>query len=185
LGSATDPYKQFVKTDDARERDIRTGSAKLALGQAMKEAQPSKQGMLASMKRAKIDLEADFGPNGYTREQLVKLASEYNKQEMMGKGINPQRLKAARKQVLTEKEFMPNEQAIAQINFEFEVTPKILKETDKALGGVMTIDKNGKYITRNKKPGVYVDLVNAKVFEFQPPNTFIPLPEYTALLRTT
>ena len=185
IGSAKDPYAQFVKTDDARERDIRTGAAKLALGQAMKEAQPSKQGMLASMKRAKIDLENKFGPDGYTRAQLVKLASEYNQQEMMGKGINPQRSKTIRKQSLVDKEFLPNEQAIAQVNFEFEVTPKILKETDKALGGIMTIDKNGKYITRNKKPGVYVDIVNAKVFEFQPPNTFIPLPEYTALLRTT
>ena len=49
----------------------------------------------------------------------------------------------------------------------------------------MKIDKKGKYITRNKPPGVYVDIVNEKVFEFQPPDTFIPLPEYTALLRKT
>ena len=178
-------YTQFTTADDAREKAVKTGAAKLALGQAMKESAPSKQGMLASMKRAKIDLEAKFGPNGYTRAQLVKLASEYNQQEMMGKSINPQRSKVVRKQSLVDKEFMPNEQAIRQINFEFEVTPKILKETDKTVGGVMPIDKNGKYITRNKPPGVYVDIVNEKVFEFQPPDTFIPLPEYTALLRKT
>jgi len=185
VGSAKDPYAQFTKADDARERAIKSGAVKLGISQAMKESAPSKQGMLASMKRAQIDLENKFGPDGYTRAQLVKLASEYNQQEMMGKGINPQRLKAGRKQILTEKEFMPNEQAIRQINFEFEVTPKILKETDKAVGGVMKIDKKGKYITRNKPPGVYVDIVNEKVFEFQPPDTFIPLPEYTALLRKT
>ena len=90
-GSAQDPYAQFVKADDAREAAIRSGAAKLGLGQALKDATPSKT-MLASMKKAKIDLEDEFGPGNFTREQLVKKAAEYNKAEMVGKGPNPDRI---------------------------------------------------------------------------------------------
>ena len=37
-GSLQDPYTQFTKADDARERAIRSGAAKLGISQAMEEA---------------------------------------------------------------------------------------------------------------------------------------------------
>ena len=81
LASGVDPiqalgtgYSQFVKADDAREAAIRRSAASMGLGQALKDATPSKT-MLANMRKAKIDLEAKFGPGNFTREQVVKLAS--------------------------------------------------------------------------------------------------------------
>ena len=38
VGSLQDPYAQFTKADDARERAIRSGAAKLGISQAMEEA---------------------------------------------------------------------------------------------------------------------------------------------------
>ena len=77
-------YTDFTKRDDARTAGIQKGAVQLGLGQALKDATPSKT-MLANMRKAKIDLEAKFGPGNFTREQVVKLASEYNKAEMTGK----------------------------------------------------------------------------------------------------
>lgn len=44
VGSLQDPYRQFTKADDAREAAVRTGAAKLALGQAMEEAKARAKG---------------------------------------------------------------------------------------------------------------------------------------------
>ena len=43
-GSLQDPYKQFTKADDARERAIKTGAAKLGISQAMEEAKARAKG---------------------------------------------------------------------------------------------------------------------------------------------
>ena len=44
VGSLQDPYAQFTKADDARERAIKTGAAKLGISQAMEEAKARAKG---------------------------------------------------------------------------------------------------------------------------------------------
>jgi len=59
LGSATDPYKQFTKADDARERAIRSGAVKMGIGQAMAEAKNKntlKQSNTYKQAREMVDL---------------------------------------------------------------------------------------------------------------------------------
>ena len=44
VGSLQDPYAQFTKADDARERTIKSGAAKLGISQAMEEAKARAKG---------------------------------------------------------------------------------------------------------------------------------------------
>jgi len=68
VGSATDPYKQFTKADDARESAIRSGAVKLGIGQAMAEA-------TARAKAAGQGMQKDYSPQR-AYEDLVKTRTE-------------------------------------------------------------------------------------------------------------
>ncbi len=177
-GSAQDPYAQFVKADDAREATIRSGAAKLGLGQALKDATPSKS-MLANMKKAKIDLEAERGPGNFTREDIVKRASEYNKAEMTGKTYSDQ-ANFRRSLEAYRSLYQDGNKAFYHASFDEKVSPA-LREQGKAPKGRIKI-KDGKYDTKRKTPGVYVDVENGKVIEITSELEAIELPELSKLL---
>jgi len=66
LGSATDPYKQFTKADDARERAIRSGAVKMGIGQAMAEAKNATSGKMSTVARQAREAMSDptiFNPS--------------------------------------------------------------------------------------------------------------------------
>ena len=164
LASGVDPiealgagYSQFVKRDDAREAAIRRSAASMGLGQALKDATPSKS-MLANMKKAKIDLEAEFGPGNFTREQVVKLASEYNKADLVGKGPNPDRIfeaaLAAAEQELGSKN--PNRAYNATV-YSKRILPK-LREQGRIAGGRLSKNKDGSYKTPKIPDAYYIDI---------------------------
>ena len=150
-------YSQFVKADDAREAAIRKSATSLGLGQALKDASPSKS-MLANMKKAKIDLEAKFGPGNFTREQVVKLASEYNKADLVGKGPNPDRIfeaaLAAAEQELGTKN--PNKAYNATV-YSKRIMPK-LREQGRRAGGRLSKNKDGTYKTPKIPDAYYIDV---------------------------
>jgi hypothetical protein len=150
-------YSQFVKRDDAREAAIRKGAVSMGLGQALKDATPSKS-MLANMKKAKIDLEAEFGPGNFTREQVVKLASEYNKADLVGKGPNPDRIfeaaLAAAEQELGSKN--PNRAYNATV-YSKRILPK-LREQGRIAGGRLSKNKDGSYKTPKIPDAYYIDI---------------------------
>ena len=164
LASGVDPlkalgagYSQFVKADDAREAAIRKSATSLGLGQALKDASPSKS-MLANRKKAKIDLEAKFGPGNFTREQVVKLASEYNKADLIGKGPNPDRIfeaaLAAAEQELGTKN--PNKAYNATV-YSKRIMPK-LREQGRRAGGRLSKNKDGTYKTPKIPDAYYIDV---------------------------
>ena len=164
LASGVDPlkalgagYSQFVKADDAREAAIRKSATSLGLGQALKDATPSKS-MLANMKKAKIDLEAEFGRGNFTREQVVKLASEYNKADLVGKGPNPDRIfeaaLAAAEQELGTKN--PNKAYNATV-YSKRIMPK-LREQGRRAGGRLSKNKDGTYKTPKIPDAYYIDV---------------------------
>ena len=172
-------YTDFTKKDDARTAGIKKSAVQLGMGQALKDATPSKT-MLANMRKAKIDLEAEFGPGNFTREQVVKLASEYNKAERTGatygEAANLQR--AINRYANT---YGDGSRAFNHAAFDIKVAPA-LRAAKKIPRSNIKMLEDGSYKTKGKTPGVYIDVVNGKVIEFDG-NIAKELPEYSAMLN--
>ena len=163
LASGVDPlqalgagYTQFTKADDAREAAIKKSAASMGLGQALKDASPSKS-MLASIKRARIDLEAKFGPGNFTREQVVKLASEYNKANLVGKAPNPDRVFQAALAANEEDYGSGSPKAYNATVYSKRIAPK-LRSQDRKVGGVIRKRKDGTYKTPKVPDAYYMDI---------------------------
>lgn len=174
IGSAKDPYAQFVKTDDARERDIRTGSAKLALGQAMKEAQPDKTSVLAAEKKARFLL-----PPNATAEQIRAKTAELIRSEQTGKTYSTEaNLERAINTYRTQ--YGDGSKAFNHAAFDVKIAPKLRAAGKNPRSNIKF--KDGKYKTKGKSPGVYIDVENGAVIEFDG-NVAVELKEYSALLK--
>ena len=172
-------YRDFTTRDDARTAGIQKGAVQLGLGQALKDATPSKT-MLANMRKAKIDLEAKFGPGNFTREQVVKLASEYNKAEMTGKTYGTA-ANLERKVNFYQGQYGDGSRAFNHAAFDVKVAP-VLRAAGKNPRSSIKMKEDGSYKTKGKTPGVYIDVINGKVIEFDG-NIAKELPEYSAMLN--
>ena len=157
-------YGQFVKRDDAREAAIRKGAVSMGLGQALKDATPSKN-VLTNRKKAIVNIRANPDIE-LTEANILKETARLNKLDETGKGISIQRLIADREKEL-RADYKSFDEAKRQANFEYIIGPKIRQETGKPVQGVIKI-KDGKYVTKNKVPGIYYDPKRNKLVEITP-----------------
>ena len=169
-------YTQFTTADDAREKAVKTGAAKLALGQAMKEAQPSTS-VLKNRKTAIINIKSKNLP--LTEENIIKETARLNKLDEAGKDPSLKRLIANRESVYLNQ-YGDGSKAKNHASFDFNVAPKLRAAGKNPRSNIKF--KDGKYKTKGKSPGVYIDVENGKVIEFDG-NIAKELPEYSALLR--
>jgi len=176
VGSLQDPYAQFTKADDARKAAVRTGAAKLALGQAMKEAQPSKQSILAAEKKAKFLLP----PNASAAEIRAKTA-EIIQAEMTGKTFSDT-ANFRRAYEFNKGQEGKAYKAYNLTVFEEIISPK-LRSTGETPKGKIKKNKDGSYKTERKTPGVYVDTEDGVVIEITNELKVVERPELTALLK--
>ena len=167
-------YSQFVKADDAREAAIRSGAVKLGIGQAMKEASPSKQSVLAAEKKARFLLPPDATP-----EQIRAKTAEIIQSEMTGKTYSDE-ANFRRSLEAYRSLYGDGNKAFYHAAFDERVSPT-LRGQGKAPKGRIKI-KDGEYDTKRKTPGVYVDVDNGKVIEITPELEAIELPELSKLL---
>ena len=178
IRSAEGPYAQFVKTDDARERDIRTGTAKLALGQAMKEAQPSN-------KYSQINLKAReaFGNPNIKNPTTGKPFTSYGEAftffsmsaaDPASRSIEG-RVENTKKNYLNQygNSTSAKTHAIAD-----EIISPLLSQAGKNYTG-KKIGKKNKQYRKNQPPGVYVDIEKKLMVEVMPNGDIIDLPEYS------
>ena len=176
-GSAQDPYARFVKADDAREAAIGGGAVKLGISQAMSEAKPDKTSVLAAEKKAKILLRNEG--KELTSENIIKKTSEIIQSEMRGKTYgaeaNLERAISSYRSIYGEGSKAYNHAA-----FDTKVAPALRAAGKNPRANIKF--KDGKYKTKGKSPGVYIDVENGKVIEFDG-NVAVELPEFTALLR--
>ena len=172
----TSGYTDFTKRDDAREAAIRSGAVKLGIGQAMKEAQPSKS-VLKNRKTAIVNIKSRGLP--LTEENIIKETARLNKLDEAGKAPSLKRLIASRKSVYLNQ-YGDGSKARNHASFDFNVAPKI-SEAGKVPKGRIKL-KDGVYDTKRKTPGVYIDVDNGKVIEITAELETIELPEFTALL---
>ena len=176
-GSAQGPYAQFTKADDARERAIKSGAVKLGISQAMSEAKPDKTSVLAAEKKAKILLRNEG--KELTSENIIKKTSEIIQSEMRGKTYgaeaNLERAISSYRSIYGEGSKAYNHAA-----FDTKVAPALRAAGKNPRANIKF--KDGKYKTKGKSPGVYIDVENGKVIEFDG-NVAVELKEYSALLR--
>ena len=169
-------YTDFTKRDDAREAAIRSGAVKLGIGQAMKEAQPSKS-VLKNRKTAIVNIKSRGLP--LTEENIIKETARLNKLDEAGKDPSLKRLIASRESVYLGT-YGDGSKARNHASFDFNVAPQISKAGKVPKGRIKL--KDGEYQTKRKTPGVYIDVDNGKVIEITAELEAIELPEFTALL---
>ena len=172
----TSGYTDFTKRDDAREAAIRSGAVKLGIGQAMKEAQPSKS-VLKNRKTAIVNIKSRGLP--LTEENIIKETARLNKLDEAGKDPSLKRLIASRESVYLGT-YGDGSRARTHASFDFNVAPKISKAGKVPKGRIKL--KDGAYDTKRKTPGVYIDVDNGKVIEITSELEAIELKEFTALL---
>jgi len=174
IGSAKGPYEQFTKADDAREKAIKSGAVKLGISQAMTEAKPDKTSVLAAEKKARFLL-----PPNATAEQIRAKTAEIIQSEMRGKTYgaeaNLERAISSYRGIYGE-----GSKAFNHAAFDIKVAPALRAAGKNPRSNIKF--KDGKYKTKGKSPGVYIDVENGKVIEFDG-NIAKELPEYSALLR--
>ena len=177
-------YTDFTRRDDAREAAIRSGAVKLGLGQALKDATPSKS-VLTNRKKAIVNIKAS--PNiELTEENILKETARLNRLDETGKGINQQRLIADREKEI-RADGVPFEEAKKQANFEYILGPKIkagleAKNIEKTIQGKITF-RDGEYQTKRKAPGIYFDPKRNNIVEITSElEVVINPPEILALL---
>ena len=172
----TSGYTDFTKRDDAREAAIRSGAVKLGIGQAMKEAQPSKS-VLKNRKTAIVNIKSRGLP--LTEENIIKETARLNKLDEAGKAPSLKRLIASRESVYLNQ-YGDGSKARNHASFDFNVAPQISKAGKVPKGRIKL--KDGVYDTKRKTPGVYIDVDNGKVIEITSELEAIELKEFTALL---
>ena len=171
-------YTDFTKRDDAREAAIRSGAVKLGISQAAAATKPSTN-ILKNRRTARINLEAKFGKDNFTEQDVIKETARLNKLDEAGKDPSLKRLIASRESVYLGT-YGDGSKARNHASFDFNVAPQISKAGKVPKGRIKL--KDGVYDTKRKTPGVYIDVDNGKVIEITAELEAIELPEFTALL---
>ena len=175
IGSAQDPYKRFVAADDARNMALakrKQGAVSTALGMQLKK--DKQQSILAAEKKAKFLLPPDA-----TADQIRAKTAEIIQSEMKGKTYGPE---ANLERALADyrRQYGDGSKAYNHAAFDTKVAPALRKAGKNPRSNIKF--KDGKYKTKGKTPGVYIDVENGKVIEFDG-NVAVELPEFTALLK--
>jgi hypothetical protein len=178
--SAQDPYTQFTKADDARERAIQSGAVKLGIGQAMKESAPSNKFSQISLKAKEA-----FGNPNIKNPTTGKPFTSYGEAftffsmsaaDPAARSIEGRIANDAKSYIGTYgNNTLAKRHAIAD-NI---IAPSISRAEEKNYTGKSIRKKAGKY-KEGQSPGVYVDLENDKVMvEVMPDGSFNTLKEYS------
>jgi hypothetical protein len=168
-------YTDFAKRDDAREAAIRGGAAKLGISQAMKEAQPNRQSVLAAEKEARFML-----PENATPEQIRAKTAELLEKKYTGVTYGD-KANFRRAYEDNKKTVGRGYRALNLTIFEEIISPQLRK--DKKVPKDRISMKDGKYDTRRKPPGVYVDIENGKVVEITNELEAVVLDQYDDFFR--
>jgi len=171
----TSGYTDFTKRDDAREAAIRSGAVKLGIGQAMKEAQPNRQSVLAAEKEARFML-----PENATPEQIRAKTAELLEKKYTGVTYGD-KANFRRAYEDNKKNVGRGYRALNLTIFEEIISPQLRK--DKKIPKDRISMKDGKYDTRRKPPGVYVDIENGKVVEITNELEAVVLDQYDDFFR--
>jgi len=167
-------YKTFTTQDDMRRAAMAKRKQAAVTAAISSQMNKKNQSVLAAEKKAKFLL-----PPNATAEQIRAKTAELIRSEQTGKtystAANLERAVADYRRVYGE-----GSKAFNHASFDVKVAPA-LREAGKNPRSNIKF-KDGKYKTKGKSPGVYIDVENGKVIEFDG-NVAVELPEYSALLK--
>ena len=163
---------------DIKARNL--AAKKMGIEQAQAEELKKFSGsQLTNRKKAIVNLRSKC--TELTEENIDRETARLNKLDEFGKPLSPDRQFAAR-EALYLSSYGNGYKARTHASFDIDVAPK-LKAADKVPKGKISIDTKGNYKSpRGNRPGVYIDVENSKVIEFDG-NTFTELKEFSKLLR--
>ena len=176
--TAIDNYRTYTTADDKRNAAVQGSAVKLGLSQAIAEAKPDKSSVLAAEKKAKYLLRNEG--KELTPQNIISKTAEIIKSEMQGKTYSPAANFEAAKRMYIQT-YGEGGKAHYHASFDQKVAPQV-RASGQIPKGRIKMKDNGEYKTKNKSPGVYVDVDNGKVIEFDG-NIAKEIPELSALLR--
>ena len=172
----------FKKPTDDLFTDIRArnlAAKKMGIEQAQSEELKKFSGsQLTNRKKAIVNLRSKG--TALTEENIDRETARLNKLDEFGKPLSPDRIRTASEEGY-KGVYGEGYKAKTHASFDIDVAPK-LKAAGKVPKGKIGIDKKGNYKTKGKRPGVYIDVENAKVIEFDG-NIATELKEFSKLLK--
>jgi len=180
----TSGYTDFTKKDDAREAAIRSGAVRLGIGQAMKEASPSK--------RSQIDLKAKEAfnkkvVNPKTGKPFASYNEAYTFYSMSaadpGRRSIPGDVERSKQNFISQGTYGDNEVLAERHAIANTIVKKAVPQGENYTGKRIKI-KDGKYKTQGQAPGIYVDVIGNKIIEINPDGTTEERKELTAILQS-
>ena len=173
-------YRDFVKRDDVRQALI--DKRKQAAVSAVLGAQISRknQSTLANRKKAIINIKADPDKfkGGLTEENIIKETARLNKIEETGKTYS-ETANFRRTLESYRTQYGDGNKAFYHATFDEKIAPTLRQAGESPKGRIKI--KDGKYDTRNKAPGVYVDVDNGKIIRITSELEAIEVPELSKL----
>ena len=176
-GTLADIATAYQKPTQELLGDIKTrnlAAKKMGIEQAQAEKLKGTGSILAAEKKAKFLL-----PPNATADQIRAKTAEIIQSEMKGKTYGAE-ANLERAINSYRSQYGDGSKAFNHASFDVKVAPA-LREAGKNPRSNIKF-KDGKYKTKGKTPGVYIDVDNGKVIEFDG-NVAVELPEFTALLR--
>jgi len=173
-------YRDFVKRDDVRQALI--DKRKQAAVSAVLGAQLSRKnaGTLANRRKAIINIKADPDKfkGGLTEENIIKETARLNKIEETGKTYS-ETANFRRTLESYRTQYGDGNKAFYHATFDEKIAPTLRQAGESPKGRIKI--KDGKYDTRNKAPGVYVDVDNGKIIRITSELEAIEAPELSKL----
>ena len=163
LGEVATAFKKPTEDlfTDIRARNL--AAKKMGIEQAQAEELKKFSGsQLTNRKKAIVNLRSKG--TALTEENIDKETARLNKIDETGKALSPDRQFAAVEESYRGV-YGEGYKARTHAAFDLRVAPK-LRQDGKVPKGKISIDKKGNYKTKGKRPGVYIDVENAKVIEF-------------------
>ena len=168
-------YTDFTTRDDARTTGIKKSAVQLGMGQALKDMAPSNQSVLAAEKKARYLLDENATP-AEIRAKTAEIIRNEMTGATYGEAANLQR--AINRYANT---YGDGSRAFNHAAFDIKVAPQLRAAGKNPRSNIKMLE-DGSYKTIGKTPGVYIDVVNGKVIEFDG-NIAKELPEYSAMLN--
>lgn len=167
-------YKTFTTQDDMRRAAMAKRKQAAVSAAISSQMNKKNESVLAAEKKARILL-----PENATPAEIRAKTAELIRSEQTGKTYSTE-ANLERAINAYRGQYGDGSKAFNHASFDVKVAPALRAAGKNPRSNIKF--KDGKYKTKGKSPGVYIDVENGKVIEFDG-NIAKELPEYSALLR--
>jgi O6-methylguanine-DNA--protein-cysteine methyltransferase len=168
-------YKTFTTQDDMRRAAMAKRKQAAVSAAISSQMNKKNQSVLMAEKEARAMLPRDATPDQIRKKTAELLGIKYGPGKTYGPEANLERAINSYRGTYGD-----GSKAFNHASFDVKVAPALRAAGKNPRSNIKF--KDGKYKTKGKSPGVYIDVENGKVIEFDG-NVAVELKEYTALLK--